>query len=202
MGRRSVDVRREEILAATVEEMGRRGMDQTRVRDVADRIGVSTGLVFYHFDTRDKLLAAALEHAVDLDLARLRRALRRTGTSVERLQRVLRSYGPKGSAAGWRLWIDAWSHALRNPATRAMLRTLDDRWRETLVEVIADGVEAGQLRCADPRTSVARIGAMLDGLTVAVLVYSTVTRQQLRAWMWEAVAHEAGLAPGHLTPAS
>lgn len=202
MGRRSVDVRREEILAAAVEQVRVRGMDQTRVRDVAERIGISTGLVFYHFDTRDKLLAAALEHAVDLDLARLRRALQRAGTPVERLQRVLRSYGPTGSAAGWTLWIDAWSHALRHPPTRVMLRALDERWRETLVEVLADGVEAGELHCPDPRTSVARIGALLDGLSVAVLVYGTVTRKQLRAWMWEIVAAEAGLEPGHLTPAT
>lgn len=195
MGRRTVEVRREEILAATVEEVRVRGMDQTRVRDVAARVGVSSGLVFYHFDTRENLLAAALEHAVNLDLARLRRALGRAGTPVERLQRVLRSYGPTGSAPGWTLWIDAWSHALRHPPTRAMLRTLDDRWRETLVEVIEDGVEAGGLRCPDPRTSVARIGALLDGLTVAVLVYGTVSRKQLRTWMWEIVAHEAGLTP-------
>ncbi len=49
--RRRNEVRREEILAATVYQAGRLGMERLRVRDVAESLGISSGLVFYHFDT-------------------------------------------------------------------------------------------------------------------------------------------------------
>jgi AcrR family transcriptional regulator len=193
MARRQVEVRREEILATTVEEMQRRGMDQTRVQDVASALGISTGLVFYHFDSKDKLLAAALEYAVERDLARLDRALARGRTPVERLRRVVAAYGPTGAAPGWTLWIDAWSSALRHPPVRRMLRTLDDRWQAALCAAIESGIDSGDFRCPDPAATAARIGAQLDGLSVAVVVYRSVTRAQLRRWIRETVADEVGI---------
>lgn len=199
MGRRQVEVRREEILAATVHQAGRIGMEALRVQDVASSLDVSTGLVFYHFATRDKLLAAALEYAVARDLARLDRAVERADDPLDRLRRVLSSYGPTGSAPGWTLWIDAWSMALRHPPIRTALRHLDARWREALHEAVVDGVRAGDFSCADPAGTVARIGGLLDGLSVANLVYRSVTRDQLRTWIRDAVAAELGLTAAHLS---
>ena len=39
----------------------------------------------------------------------------------------------------------------------------------------------------------ARVSALLDGLSVATLVYRSVTRAQLRSWVADAVAGELGL---------
>ena len=194
MGRRQVEVRREEILAATVEQAGRLGMHGLRVQDVATALGVSTGLVFYHFATRDKLLAAALEYAVDRDLARLDRVLERANGPLDRLRRVIAGYGPTGAAPGWTLWIDAWAMALRHPPIRTALRHLDARWRTALHAAVVDGVDNGVFRCADPAGTVARIGGLLDGLSVATLVYRSVTKAELRTWIREAVASELGIA--------
>jgi AcrR family transcriptional regulator len=193
MGRRKVDVRREQILAATVEEMQRLGMANTRAQDVAQTLSVSTGLLFYHFDSKDNLLAAALEYAVDRDLARLDRALARGRTPMERLRRVVAAYGPTGSAPGWTLWIDAWSVALRHPPIAKMLHTLDDRWQAALCHAIHDGVDSGDFSCDDPGATATRIGAMLDGLSVAVVVYRSVSRAQLRRWIRATVADELGI---------
>ena len=41
--------------------------------------------------------------------------------------------------------------------------------------------------------AVARVSALLDGLSVATLVYRSVTRAQLREWVAAAVARELGL---------
>ena len=198
MGRRKVEVRREEILAATVEQVARLGMGQTRVQDVAKALGVSTGLVFYHFDTKDELLAAALRYAVDRDLARLDRALATASGPVDRLRRVLAGYGPTGPAPGWTLWIEAWAAALRHPTIRNTLRRLDARWRQALEEAVVEGVATGDFSCADPAATVARIGGLLDGLSVATLVYRSVTRPQLRRWVQDAVATELGTDPDRL----
>ena len=39
----------------------------------------------------------------------------------------------------------------------------------------------------------ARVSALLDGLSVATLVHRTVTRAQLRTWVAEQVAAELGV---------
>jgi AcrR family transcriptional regulator len=198
MGRQRVEVRREEILRSTINEIERSGMSSLRVADVAGDLGVSSGLIFYHFDTRDCLLVSALEFAVERDLTRLDRAVARGSGAIEQLRRVLASYGPTGAAPGWTLWIDAWATALREPNIRSALRRLDDRWRQALEHVITEGALAGDFACADPVATVARIGALLDGLSVAVLVYRSVSRGQLRAWVRQAAAAELGIDPAVL----
>jgi AcrR family transcriptional regulator len=193
--RRSVDVRREEILVATLEQVDRLGLAATRVTDVAQALGVSSALVFYHFGTKDSLLADAFAHAVQRDLERLDAAVARGKDPVDRLRRVLRIYGPTGDAAGWRLWIDAWALAQREPVIRRVLRRLDDRWDHVLREVVEQGVAEGVFACEDPASTVARTSAMLDGLSVANLVYRNVNRKDLRRWVGEGLAAELGLHP-------
>lgn len=195
MVRQKVEVRREEILLATIRQMEARGMATVRVGDVAAALGVSSGLVFYHFATKNGLIVEALEYAVDRDLSRLDEAGAEGVTATERLKRILASYGPTGTASGWTLWIDAWATAQREPSIRQALTRLDDRWRSALVAAIEEGVSAGDFVCSSPQASVARIGALLDGLAVAVLVYGSVSRADLWRWVREATEAELGLAP-------
>ncbi len=193
MGRRNVEVRREEILTATIAEIEKSGMSALRVSDIAKALGVSTSLVFYHFDTKDALLVEALEYAVVRDAERLDRAVARAGAPIDRLRRVLASYGPTGEAHGWTLWIEAWATALRESSIQASLRKLDGRWRDALERVIVEGIDSGDFTCPDPKGAVARVGALLDGLSVAALVYKTVSRKQLQSWVREATADEIGV---------
>lgn len=193
MGRRKVEVRREEILVATIAEIEKSGMSALRVSDIAAGLGVSSGLVFYHFDTKDALLVDALEYAVVRDADRLDRALAKEGEPLERLRRVLTSYGPTGAAHGWTLWIEAWSTALREPSIQASLRKLDKRWRDALQDVITEGVATGVFNCADPKGTVARVGALLDGLSVASLIYKSVNRKELQSWVRNTTADELGI---------
>lgn len=197
-GRRNVELRREEILTATLEQVDELGLAATRVADVAYALGVSPGLVFYHFKTKDALVAAAFEHAVQRDLASLDRALAKGAEPVDRLKRLLRLYGPTGSAPGWRLWIDAWALALREPVIRRVLRRLNERWNAVFLEVVQDGVDDGSFTCAGPTSTVARMAALIDGLSVANLVHRRITRAELHDWVDEAVAAELGLKKAEL----
>ena len=193
--RRNVEMRREEILTATTDLLDRIGLAAIRVGDVADELGISPALVFYHFGTKDALVADAFAHAVDRDLSKLDAATAKGTDPLDKMRRVLRLYGPTGAATGWRVWIDAWALAQREPVIRKVLRRLDQRWAAAFLEVIESGVADGSFTCADPAASVARVSALLDGLSVATLVYRSVTRAQLRQWVAGAVADELGLDP-------
>ncbi len=195
MVRRKVEVRREEILAATLDEVVVRGLAHVRVGDVADALGVSRALVFYHFETKEALLAAALEYAVDRDLARLDATLARDPDAVQRLRHVLHAYGPQGKATGWTLWVDAWSAALRDPELRGTLRRLDRRWTAALETVIRSGVDEGVFTCPDPVASARRLAALLDGLAVQVTVHRQLSRAQMTRWVGDAAAEEVRVDP-------
>jgi AcrR family transcriptional regulator len=190
--RRSVEVRREEILSATVELLDRLGLAATRVADVAEALDVSPALVFYHFGTKDDLVVEAFAYAVERDMHRLEKAA--SGEDpLDRLRRVLWLYGPTGRATGWRIWIDAWALAQRQPQLRKVLRRLDHQWQDILRGVVDDGVASGVFTCPEPGATVARLSALVDGLSVAVVVHRSVTREQLRSWVASQLAVELGV---------
>ncbi|MCA0331650.1 MAG: TetR family transcriptional regulator [Actinobacteria bacterium] len=195
MVRRKVEVRREEILDAAAAEVTRRGFARTRVADVASALGVSTALVFYHFGTKEKLFAAALEHAVNQDLERLDSTVEKAKGPADAVRRILALYSPQGSAEGWTVWVDAWAESLREPEMRATSRRLDVRWKDVLAEQIQLGVAEGVFDCPDPDAAAWRLSALLDGLAVQVLVHRSLTRTQLATWVREAAARELGCEP-------
>ena len=145
--RRRVDVRREEIVGVALTEIEQVGMAAVRVADVAQALGVSTGLVFYHFGTRDELVVEAFRTAAERDLERMRRAARTKRPAVEVVRSILRTYGPTGSATGWRLWVDAWALSLHEPLIAAELRRLDTEYRTALVQVIEVAFDDGSVTC-------------------------------------------------------
>jgi AcrR family transcriptional regulator len=195
VARLTVDDRREEILRATVAQIAERGVAAIRVADVATALGVSTALVFYHFRSKDRLVAEAFAYAARRDLDRLAQVAGSGGSARQRLVRALRLYHPSGSAApGWRLWIDGWSAALREPELRRVCRRLDLRWRDTIAGLIAEGVTAGEFDCPDPEAAAWRITALIDGLSVQTTVHRGVlTRRRAEAWAYDQAARELGV---------
>lgn len=201
--RLSVAERREELLRAAVEQIEARGVAAVRIADVAAALGVSNALVLYHFATKEKLVAAAFTHAAQGDLARLRRVLGRRTTALRRLRAAVRWYAPTGQAKGWRLWIEGWAAALREPALQEVTRDLDRQWKAAIAEVIAEGVAADEFRCADPMGAALRLTALLDGLAVQMTSYrGAVSRARAQEWVDEALARELGLEREALTASS
>ncbi|WP_199924150.1 TetR/AcrR family transcriptional regulator [Streptomyces scabiei] len=201
--RLSVAERRAELLRAAIEQIEERGVAAVRIADVAAVLGVSNALVLYHFSTKERLVAEAFRYAAEGDLAHLRKLLGRRTTALRRLRAAVRWYAPTGQAKGWRLWIEGWAAALREPALREVTRDLDRQWKAALTEVIEAGVAADEFRCPDPAATALRLTALLDGLAVQMTTYDgAVSRTRAQSWADEALAHELGLTRDNLTAAT
>ncbi|BCB78875.1 TetR family transcriptional regulator C-terminal domain-containing protein [Phytohabitans flavus] len=176
-----------------------RGLANTRTSDVATAAGVSQALVFYHFATKENLLARAFAYAAQQDLDRLDAVVQSTATPLEKLKKILRLYVPQGRSKSWAMWIDGWSESLRTPELEKVSRRLDLRWKEALTEVISEGVDAGMFKCEEPAGAAWRILALIDGLAVQVTVHDRViSRRQLSEWIRLTAAREVGLEPAQL----
>ncbi|HTW18703.1 MAG TPA: TetR family transcriptional regulator C-terminal domain-containing protein [Mycobacteriales bacterium] len=198
--RRAVDVRREEILRAAVDQIAERGFANTRVVDVAKALNVSTALVFYHFESKDRLLSEAFNYAAEQDLARLARIRASRAGAAGRLSRVLALYGPSRTPTpAWRLWIEAWAAALRVPELQAVSRRLDVQWKTTVAEIIAEGVATSEFCCPDPDGAAWRIIALIDGLAISSTVHAGLIGTSTRArWIRGVVAAEVGIPADRL----
>ncbi len=199
MTRRTAEVRLDALLRTACEVIVQRGLANTRTADVAQAAGVSQALVFYHFTTKERLLAQAFTYAAEQDLARLDTVSRSSATPLDRLRRILKLFAPTGGSSAWAMWIDGWSESLRSPELESVSRKLDLRWKEALTEVIAAGVDDGTFKCDDPNGASWRIHALIDGLAVQITVHPRViTRKQYTEWVRLTAARELGIEPNLL----
>lgn len=198
--RRTGTVRLDVLLSTACDVIVERGLANTRAADVAAAAGVSQALVFYHFGTKERLLAQAFAYAAEQDLNRLDAVIKSTATPLDKVRKILRWYAPTGSAKSWSMWIDCWAESLRVPELEQVSRRLDLRWKDALTEVIEAGVDEGVFDCDDPVGAAWRTIALIDGLAVQLTVHQRViSRRQLGDWVRLAAARELGLDPTDLT---
>ncbi len=193
MSRKRASVRREEILAATIEEIEATGLRTLRVADVAKRLGLSPSLVIYHFVTKEALVAAAFAHAGENDLYRARRIAATGRPAREKLDEVIAWYMPTGSTRSWKIWIDGWSAGLFDTELKATFAALDKEWKAILASLIEAGRDAGEFAPgADSAQTIAtRILAYLDGLAIQAMFHpGDVSRQVMGEWAGAFVARE------------
>jgi AcrR family transcriptional regulator len=192
-------VRLDSLLRTAVDVIVERGFANTRTADVAKAAGVSQALVFYHFSSKDALLAQAFAYAAEQDLARMQAVMELRSSNTDKLKRLLKLLAPTGRSTAWLMWIDGWSEALRVPELEKVSRRMDLRWKEALTEVIRAGAADGSFQCDDPVGAAWRINAIIDGLAVQITVHEKViSRRQVADWTRLAAAREVGLDPAVL----
>jgi AcrR family transcriptional regulator len=191
--------RRAAIVDATVDVMLRKGMAATTVRDVAERMGSSSGLIHHYFESMDALLAAAFERAAGEDLDGTRAAVEAGTDALTRLRNFFAGYARAEQDWAFQLWLDAWAEAARRPALRETSRRINVAWQQLLAGTIRDGVAAGQLACADPEATAWRILSLLDGLALQTVAHRVaVERSHVVAWSTAYAESELGLPAGAL----
>ena len=196
--------RRAEILEVTCEVVIERGFAATRIADVAKRLGVSSSLIHYHFDSKEQLLAEAFAHYARKDVAEMEAEIEAAPSAVAQLDRVIHNYVPEGSGdVEWMLWIDGWGEALRNPMMRKISQELDEQSAALAERVIRHGVDTGEFVCVDPAAAAMRLTAVVDGLAVQFAAHDgMMTRDQFIDHVRTLAAWEVGLEPEALRDGS
>ena len=134
---------------------------------------MSTALVHYHFETRDALLAEALDysysHAGD---ARISSGELPAASHAERLQSMIEQCLPTTQALeqDWVLWVELWLRAARVPELRPVAEELYARLHAWFRDEIEAGVKDGEFARCDPDEVADRLLALLDGYGIRTLI--------------------------------
>jgi len=82
---------RDAVLRRAVELFNRHGYDATSISDLASELGVTKSAIYHHFDSKEALLAAALDEALDGLTSAVDAAAEATGDggSYERLRATI-----------------------------------------------------------------------------------------------------------------
>ena len=193
------DVRRDQMLAAAATLIAQRGFSETRIADVAERVGASPALVIYYFKTKDNLLTEALRWSERSFYAETEEMLRSTTSLRRRLETlvewVLVPEKQTELTGDWGLWFDLWAQAFRHAAVKKDRAELDAQWRGLIARVIQAGIDAGEIDDVDVDTFAIMWGSLLDGLVVQVALDDpVVTFERARGVALDVAMKELGLA--------
>ena len=141
---RKRDRRIQQIVTTAAELFGSRGYDGVSLEDVAERLDVTKGSLYYYFSSKDELVTAAIETLGSEWTDRLERLpAAQEGTPPQRLRALLREHigiAVREYPAALRLFLvpDNW------PAEqRARIKELRRRHDRVFRRVIDDGVASG-----------------------------------------------------------
>jgi AcrR family transcriptional regulator len=166
------DVRRDQMLAAASTLIAERGFHDTRIADVAKRVGASPALVIYYFGTKDSLLTEALRWSERSFYAATEDMLRSTDKLHDRLEILgewtLVADKQQDLTGDWGLWFDLWAQAFRHPEVKKDRAALDAQWRTLIARIVQDAVDTGEIEDVDVAEFAIMWGSLLDGLVVQV----------------------------------
>jgi AcrR family transcriptional regulator len=176
----TADLRRGQMLRAALEVISERGYPDTRIADVAERIGISPALVIYYFKTKDQLLTEAIRYSEDNWYADGQRRMASLPTAAARLAEIVAmSCLPEADPeprSSWLLWLDLWAQAARNPELAGVRQKADERWRELIKSLVLAGQEVGEFRAVDVVDFAICLSALLDGFAIQVALNDPVVR--------------------------
>ena len=142
----SKDVRRQQLIDATIQVLAQRGYASLTVADVAKTAGLSVGIINFHFESKEKLLAASLAHLADEYNRNWKAAKAAAGSgAADQLEAVLMAdfddtvFTPTKLAA----WIGFWGETQGRPTYQEHCAAYDAEHAEALRQLCDELISEG-----------------------------------------------------------
>jgi AcrR family transcriptional regulator len=164
------EAQRARLLDAAGRAFARKGR-ATTMADIAEAAGVSQGLAYRYFPSKDALLTEVLTHGAQNRLAVIQRILSRPGTPGERLEFLIsRSLeNMRGQPEYYQLSAQAFDEESLPEDLRQLVHHQVQAYQGALRQLIVEGQAAGEVAAGDPDQLVMVLTLILRGLSQLAL---------------------------------
>jgi AcrR family transcriptional regulator len=155
---------REAIVSAALDQLADGGYASATVQTVAARAGVATGTVYRHFPSKAQLFAEAFRRASGIEMDVFAQATSDDGRSAtDRIAAATEAFARRALASPTRAY--ALIAEPVDPAVEVERLAFRRGYRDVLVNVLNDGIEAGEFEPHDKETTAAAlVGAIGEAL--------------------------------------
>jgi len=152
----------EEILRAAAELFYEKGYHATTMQDVADRVGMLKGSLYYYIDSKEDLLYITLDHVIKKGDDYFLQKVASARDPIEKLRRAIEAeieYVIRDQVT-----VGLFLHEFDTLSERRRRRILARmrRFQDRYIEIIREGQAAGVFRELDPRLAVYGILGMCN----------------------------------------
>jgi TetR/AcrR family transcriptional repressor of bet genes len=180
----SKEARQKQLILATIRSVAKHGLSDTTMATVSREAGLSQGIINLHFQSKDRLLVETLRYIAEEYRLAWEKAIAGAGASpADRLSALV--------AVDFRLpvcdrnklavWFAFWSESKSRPTYRKICAERDKAYRQEIVRVCGELIEAGGHDHLDAETVGACISTMTAGCWLDLLVRPrSLDREQAR----------------------
>lgn len=161
--RESTAAKRAEVLRVASQLFYEEGYHAVGMRAIAEAANIRAASLYHHFPSKDALLFEAIQ-TVNRDFFRHQLPLLSApGTYTERMTGIIRSHilYMWENKDFW--WLSTREYRALSPANLKKVQVEQREYQHNLVELVRDGIAAGEFRCDDPHlTTLAMLGMIND----------------------------------------
>lgn len=195
----SRDERRTQLIEATLSTIAERGFSRTTLTEVARRAGLSHGLVLFHFETKEKLLAEALDYISDEYRNNWAAALAAAGQAPEQRLAALvdADFSPQVcQPSRVSSWVAYWGESQSRPLYLSRCGENDELYIRTLNGICAE-MNARHGYGIDPARAARLIRISIEGTWLELMtLLNPYDKQEAKRTVWTCVSL---LYPRHFT---
>jgi len=155
----------DEIMDGVYRALRAHGYADVTMQDIADECSKSKSLLHYHYDTKEDLLVAFLDHVISDSEARI--AAHADDPPIERLSGFIGWFVFEPEAVDREAFhialLELRTQGPFNQPIREQLARSDRLLRGTVVDILESGIEEGVFRDVDVEETAALLVATLDG---------------------------------------
>jgi AcrR family transcriptional regulator len=160
--------RRSQIISAARQVFLRKGYDAATVEEIAETAGVSKGLIYNYFRSKEDILVATAEAWLDAFEELTKQMTTAEATASSKLLAVQRLHTEE-TIKGWDfvlVQVEFWAELLRHPEIAHHYARMFRNARSLLAATIEEGIASGEFRPVPAKEVASLMMAMVDGLTL------------------------------------
>ena len=166
-------MRRQQLIAATIKSISRRGISGTTIPEVAKEAGLSLGIVNLHFETKDNLLSQTLRHLANEYKELFENTLEKSGPGPADKLLALMKMDLKPKVCDRQklaVWFAFWGEAKSVPTYQKICAEHNDVYDEVLLELCQDIIDDGGYMHVTASQATDALSALTDGMWLSCLV--------------------------------
>ena len=125
--------------------IGERGVHRVALEDIAERAGVSKGIVLYYFKTKENLVLSTMRWALSATADRIHGAMAAAHSPEAKVLAMIEAIwiGPETNRAFYLTYLDLAAQAARNESFTQLSATFHTIVDALYAEAVEEGVRAG-----------------------------------------------------------
>src|SRR5690554_4923480 len=168
--RELLEQRRSEILEAALKVFARRGLAGTRVGDIAAAAGLSHGLIYHYFRSKDEIFTELVKIAYQVSLGTVVAAAELPGTAWEKLkamtEMIVSGAYRRDGPYYFVIILQAFSSEAVPEEVKKMTVENSHRYVEVVAPLLEEAARTGEIAPADPIQLATTYFSLIQGLAI------------------------------------